>query len=128
MKPQCLYFQFLVPFLNSLCTLESISSAVMDGPGQFNERNFEQNMPAFPRIYLSVIRPSLAEFFGVYFLTFGLYACLVGDLRMLGFVAEIAVVFLFIGVYSITKKVRFVLKILKYVECLRALPSCVIRV
>jgi hypothetical protein len=73
----------------------------MEGTDQrFTQPNFNRG------IGLTVIRPSLAEFFGVFFLTFGLYSSsvLMGTAGVP--LSLIVVVFLYIGIYSITRLIR----------------------
>ena len=76
----------------------------MEGTDQrFTQPNFDLDRPSLRGIYFTAIRPSLAEFFGVYFLTFGLYSAAGG------FAQTAAVVFLYIGIFSITRTIRYVL-------------------
>ncbi|CAB3979176.1 probable aquaporin TIP-type [Paramuricea clavata] len=86
----------------------------MEGDQRFTQPH--QERPTLRGIYFTVLRPSLAEFWGVFFLTFGLYSSSAlleaekppqpqpgGDPG--GFVGTIAVVFLYIGIYSITRSI-----------------------
>ena len=77
----------------------------MKGTDQrFIQPNFDLHRPSLRGIYFTAIRPSLAEFFGVFFLTFGLYSSSV--LTPDPAAATIAVVFLYIGIFSITRTIR----------------------
>jgi hypothetical protein len=83
----------------------------MEGTDQrFTQPNFDLDRPSLRGIYFTAIRPSLAEFFGVFFLTFGLYsaAVMTGQDRS-GFAQTVAVVFLYISIFSITRTIRYVL-------------------
>ena len=83
-----------------------------DSDERFARTNFSPDRPTLRGIYLSIIRPTLAEFYGVFFLTFGSYgasAVLQASQGSRGFgaiVASIAVVFLYIGIYSVTRSIR----------------------
>jgi hypothetical protein len=84
----------------------------MEGTDQrFTQPNFDLDRPSLRGIYFTAIRPSLAEFFGVFFLTFGLYsaAVMTRQERSGGFAQTVAVVFLYIGIFSITRTIRYVL-------------------
>ena len=72
----------------------------------FSQPNFSLQAPTLRGIDLGIIRTSFAEFFGVYFLTFGLYACIVLSGEFGDMIGSIAIVFLYIGIYSVTRNVR----------------------
>ena len=65
-------------------------------------------------IFLTHIRPSIAEFFGVFFLTFGIHCSGTllflrpnsGEGGMITVIEPVVAVFLFIGVFSFTRPVR----------------------
>ena len=85
----------------------------MEGDQRFTQPH--QERPTLRGIYFTVLRPSLAEFWGVFFLTFGLYSSSALSQAIAekthqpgdpGFAGMIVVVFLYIGIYSITRSIR----------------------
>ena len=89
-----------------------------DSDERFARTNFSLERPTLRGIYLSIIRPTLAEFYGVFFLTFGSYgaSAVLQDILQASHappgsggsdaVASIVVVFLYIGIYSVTRSIR----------------------
>ena len=70
--------------------------------------NSSLERPTVRGIYFTVIRPTLAEFYGVFFLTFGLYLSIAVTPAMFSaFIGPMVIVFLYIGIYSITRSIRY---------------------
>ena len=92
------------------------STKMEDSDERLAPTNFSLERPTLRGIYLSIIRPTLAEFYGVFFLTFGSYgaSAVLQDIFKVthvgggssDVVASIVVVFLYIGIYSVTRSIR----------------------